>query len=112
MGIEPPYVAEQIAKHVITWPVRKLALSVCELQPCPQNQSITNNHRCNDCYLIQPYLCRINSTFLITLFLALNVKALATKDYLAYLRSCAPRLLLRYTSNLFLHCFLYNVNYY
>jgi len=35
LGIEPPYMAEQIAKHVITWPVRKLVLSVCELQPCP-----------------------------------------------------------------------------
>ena len=53
-GIEPLYVAEQIVKHVITWPERKLAQSVCELQPCPQNQSITNHHRCNDCYLIQP----------------------------------------------------------
>jgi hypothetical protein len=38
LGIEPPYVAEQIADHVITWPVRKLAQSVCELQPCPHNQ--------------------------------------------------------------------------
>jgi hypothetical protein len=38
LGIEPPYVAEQIAEHVITWPVRKLAQSVCELQPCPDNQ--------------------------------------------------------------------------
>jgi len=60
LGIEPPYVAEQIADHMITWPVRKLAQSVCELQPCPHNQLITNHHRCNDCYLIQPYLCRIN----------------------------------------------------
>ena len=41
LGIEPPYVAEQVAKHVITWPVHKLAQSVCELQPCPQNQSRT-----------------------------------------------------------------------
>jgi hypothetical protein len=42
LGIEPPYVAEQIADHVIIWPVRKLAQSVCEMQPCPQHQSITN----------------------------------------------------------------------
>jgi hypothetical protein len=62
LGIEPPYVAEQIAKHVITWPVLKLTQSVCKLQPCPDNQikSRTTN-RCNDCYLIQPYLCRINT---------------------------------------------------
>jgi hypothetical protein len=61
LGSKPPHVAEHIAEHVITWPVRKLAQSVCELQPCPQDQSITNHHRCNDCYLIQPSLCRINS---------------------------------------------------
>jgi hypothetical protein len=58
---EPPHVAEHIAEHVITWPVRKLAQSVCELQPCSQDQSITNHHRCNGCYLIQPSLCRINT---------------------------------------------------
>jgi hypothetical protein len=39
LGILPPYVAEQIAKHVITWPVRKLAQFVCELQPTI-NQSV------------------------------------------------------------------------
>ena len=58
--------AEQIAKQVITWPVRKLALSVCELQPCPQNQSITNHHRCNDCYLIQPPFAVSTTTVYVT----------------------------------------------
>jgi hypothetical protein len=66
LGSEPPHVAEHIAEHVIIWPVRKLAQSACELQPCPQDQSITNHHRCNDCYLIQPSLCRINTAPLIT----------------------------------------------
>jgi hypothetical protein len=85
LGSEPPHVAEHIAEHVITWPVRKLAQSVCELQPCPQDQSITNHHRCNDCYLIQPSLCRINSQA------AQNRVASVGRDEAAIASDCTPR---------------------
>jgi hypothetical protein len=42
LGIEPPYVAKQIADHVITWSVRKLAQSIAAALPTHTiNQSRT-----------------------------------------------------------------------